>query len=100
MLEILGFNVLEFQSGMQAVKIVQLEKPKFHLVISDFRMPGMNGVEMLTTLSKLYPGLRKILCSGTPEGECFHGQAPKDVVFLEKPFSLQGLVSAVVQALT
>ena len=99
MLELLGFKVIAAHDGMQALQLVRLENPEFNLVISDFNMPKMDGVETLTTLGVMRPGLKKILCSGNTEGECFKGRTVKDCMYLGKPFGLKELDAAVNQML-
>jgi len=99
MLERLGFQTLIANHGIHAIQLVLNENPIFHLVISDFKMPHMNGVETLKVLQSLRPGLKAILCSGTSEQECFQGQTLEDCVFLSKPFGLKDLDAAVNLAL-
>ena len=98
-LETLGFEVLEASNGFQAIQLVLLENPDFHIAVSDFRMPKMNGVETLTALRALRPGLKSILCSGNTEWECLHGQTLQDCVYLGKPFGINDLDAAVNLAL-
>ena len=43
-LELSGFEVVEAANGTQALEI--LENRAFDVVLSDIRMPGMNGVEL------------------------------------------------------
>jgi len=95
MLELLGFKVIAAHDGIQALQLVRLENLEFNLVISDFNMPKMDGVETLMTLGAMRPELKKILCSGDTEGECFQGRTVKDCMYLGKPFGLQELDSAV-----
>jgi len=99
MLESLGFQVIVAYNGNHAIRLVTLTYPEFHLVLSDFRMPGINGVETIAALRKIRPGLKAILCSGTPEQDCLHGLLLNDLIFLGKPHSLQELHAAVNQAL-
>ena len=99
MLERLGFHTLVANHGIHAIQLVLNETPIFHLVISDFNMPHMNGVETLKVLQSLRPGLKAILCSGNTEQECLQGKTLEDCVFLGKPFGLQELNAAVNLAL-
>ena len=39
-----GFNILEAEDGVQGLKL--LEKSDVDLIISDYNMPNMNGIEM------------------------------------------------------
>ena len=95
MLTMLGCDVLEAVDGLQAVQMVQKDQPDLGLVISDFRMPGMDGVETLKALGGLRPGLKTILCSGSPEQECLQGRTLENCIYLGKPFGLQELDAAV-----
>ena len=99
MLEMLGFKTVIANHGIHAIQLMLNENPIFHLVISDFKMPHMNGVETLTVLQSLRPGLKSILSSGNTEQECLQGRTLEDCVFLGKPFGLQDLDAAVNLAL-
>ena len=82
------------EDGIQALRSVQEGKPALSLVISDFNMPLMNGVETITELRKVIPGLKAILCSGKPEADCLQGQSLDNYVYLGKPFCLRELGAA------
>lgn len=54
---------MEFvESGVDALKL--FEQTKFDVVVSDIRMPGMDGAELLTRIKDLYPGVILIALSG------------------------------------
>ncbi|HXN07198.1 MAG TPA: response regulator, partial [Nitrospiria bacterium] len=45
-----GFQVTSTSSGGEAVQLCQ--KGHFDLILSDVRMPGMNGLELVKTIKK------------------------------------------------
>lgn len=47
-----GYNILEAESGKQALDIIQSGKQRIHLVLLDVMMPNMTGYEMCTQLRK------------------------------------------------
>jgi DNA-binding NtrC family response regulator len=59
-LELEGFEVVEAESGAHALALAQ-EDGTFDVVLTDIRMPGMNGVELFHALQKARPGLPVIL---------------------------------------
>ena len=61
MLEHLGYEVTGHTSSMEALESVRRQPEKFDLVITDFTMPQMNGVELARELSRLRPGMPIIL---------------------------------------
>jgi response regulator RpfG family c-di-GMP phosphodiesterase len=58
-----GFHILTAESGEEGLE--KLEKdPPVHIVVSDYRMPGMNGVEFLKIVSMQWPETIRIVLSG------------------------------------
>lgn len=55
------------QSGLHALDI--LRSRKVHLLVSDYSMPGMNGVALLNEALRLYPDMGRILYTGTADSE-------------------------------
>jgi len=56
------YEVVMAGGGQEALDI--LEKEKFDLVISDMRMPGMSGAELLKTCFAKYPEMIRVLLTG------------------------------------
>jgi CheY-like chemotaxis protein len=61
-LEEVGFAVQAVNDSARALEIFR-EHP-FELVVTDFKMPGMNGIELIAALRDLAPSLPVILLSG------------------------------------
>jgi CheY-like chemotaxis protein len=61
-LEELGHRVLT--SGTAAEALELCGKHGFDIVVTDYKMPKMNGVELITRLRKLHPATAVILISG------------------------------------
>ncbi|MEW6468798.1 MAG: response regulator transcription factor [Bacteroidota bacterium] len=47
-----GFSVLTAQNGMEALAMVESQKPD--LIISDIMLPGMSGLTLLSMLKRFY----------------------------------------------
>lgn len=53
-----GYNVSTVEDGYQALELVK--KEKYAVVLMDFNMPGMNGVETFNEIAKIDPGIKCI----------------------------------------
>lgn len=53
------YNVLTAESGEDALKVVEANKESLNAIISDLRMPGMDGLEFI---DKVKPGILDIPC--------------------------------------
>lgn len=100
LLSLEGFsNVLFFNSPFDALDSLKKEKPD--LIISDFLMPKMNGIEFLTEAKKIYDDLTMILLTGYADKE----NAIKAINevgiyrYLEKPWDNDDLVMNIKNAL-
>ncbi|MEI8257974.1 MAG: response regulator [Deltaproteobacteria bacterium] len=68
----------------------------FHAVLTDFEMPGPNGLWLLEQLSVSQPSVRRVLTSGRP-AEVFEEAMRIGLVhtFVPKPASLDGVHAAI-----
>ncbi len=57
-----GFDVRSAEDGEQALAILQ--ERSFGLVLTDYLMEGMNGIELMKLARKLYPQIKVIIFSG------------------------------------
>ena len=63
----LGYNVVATTSCMDALDIFRKDPDAFDLVITDYTMPNMTGVDLAKQLLKLKPTTLIILCTGDSE---------------------------------
>jgi CheY-like chemotaxis protein len=64
-LEELGYRVAIALNGEEGLKLY--ENAKFDVVVTDYRMPRMNGAELIGRIRRLNPNARIILLSGFVE---------------------------------
>jgi DNA-binding NtrC family response regulator len=93
-----GFKVQVAHNGATALKMIQEELPEVLLV--DFKMPGMDGMEVLRRAKELYPDLPVILITAYAEV-----QGAVDAMragahdYLSKPFDHHEVIRVVHRAL-
>ena len=92
-LERLGFRVRQAADGEAALARLEEERPA--LLLSDIRMPGMDGVELARRARLRHPGLPVLLISGYADQQARADIPGMQVGFLEKPFTMKGLEKAV-----
>ena len=61
-LEELGYSIVTCTSGADAME--HFDSHKFDLVVTDYKMPRMDGLELIGRLRKHTPGLPIVLISG------------------------------------
>ncbi len=85
-------------SGEEAVAKIEKLNACPDLVIMDHRLPGMNGIETMTAMAQIKPGIRTLFVSadGSVEGDAINGGA---VGFLRKPFELSAFIRAIGEAI-
>jgi HD-like signal output (HDOD) protein len=75
---------MDFASSGEAALNLLGEKP-FDVIVSDIRMPGMDGAELLKTVCQRHPGVVRIILSGQNELEGALRAVPVAHQFLTKP---------------
>jgi len=99
-LETMGFKVTKYNGGAALVEAIRGGK-HFDAIVSDVRMPGMDGIAMLNTLRQLGFDIPVIVVSSTAQEdyptELAPGVAPAGVV--GKPYSTEVLGTCVCKVL-
>ncbi|MGI9090340.1 MAG: HD-GYP domain-containing protein [Gemmatimonadaceae bacterium] len=93
-----GFTCLEAADGIEALE--QLAKVPAQLLLTDLRMPRLDGIELLKLAHEQYPDLAVMLITAVADVDvalsCLAGGA---MDYLTKPFHLEEVRARVVQAL-
>ncbi len=99
-----ALTLLDPAYGVEAVESAEaaldrLEHINFDVVVTDFKLPGMSGLELLEHVRQRCPSTRTILITayGTAQVED-RGRRLADV-YLPKPFGMRDFISTVQQAL-
>jgi len=93
-----GHEVAEAEDAEAAIGVVQAGFVP-EVLVSDVTMPGeMDGLALAEALRARLPGLAVVLASGYAERAVGEGLAGRGLRFLEKPFRMAELVSAVAEA--
>jgi len=82
-----GYQVIMAETGEEALKIVAERQNDFETVISDFKMPGIDGLQTLVEIGRINPEITRIMLTGyaTMESAIAAVNAGIDG-FLTKPF--------------
>ena len=91
-----GYTVLEAESGVDALRVVEANHGRIDHVVSDVVMPEMDGPTMFGELRKRGVKARVIFVSGYAE-DAFSKNLPEgeDFGFMPKPFTLKQLIETV-----
>lgn len=79
-------------SGREALEVLELEP--MDLVVSDIRMPGMNGIELLREVRQRWPQVLRMVLSGESDREALLEAVGPTHQYLTKPCSPTTMVAA------
>jgi CheY-like chemotaxis protein len=95
-----GHEIVTAQDGAEALEILTDEDGAFDLLLTDIKMPVMDGIALALTVARDFPDLTILLMTGfADQRERAHGlnAIVHDVV--TKPFSVADIRTAVADAL-
>ena len=94
-----GFHVNVFEDGNEVVNHLEIEKP--HVLLTDLKMPGRDGMDLLDTFKNEYPNIPVIMMTGHSDldttVEAFESGAWD---YIAKPFDLNGAIDKITKALS
>jgi DNA-binding NtrC family response regulator len=93
-----GFSVLQAAGGREAFHV--LSDAPVDLIITDMKMPEMDGLDVLTAVRKDHPRMPFVLMTGFAlEERVQKALALKTCAYLKKPFAIDELKTALDAAL-
>ena len=96
----MGHEVIEAEDGGIAAELCAEHEGRFDLLLSDIKMPVMDGISLALTVAATYPDLTILLMTGfADQRERAHGLEALIYDVVLKPFSLQVLLDKVGDAL-
>lgn len=91
-------SVIDVNSGEEA--LIELTRGPIHLLITDLRLPGISGIDLLQRYRQLHPYARSIVITGQPTKELKSRAEELGVVaFFQKPIGTSYFLEAVDRAL-
>lgn len=91
-----GFHILEASSGEEALELLSTRGQNVRLLLTDIRMPGMNGRELADRVAAQRPDIRVLFMSGYSGTVLGQKQLVSNgAALLEKPFTVDALLRAV-----
>jgi CheY-like chemotaxis protein len=90
MLEDAGFKVFEAGDGVEALELLK-DNPEIRLLVSDVKMPRMDGYALVEAGIALRPDLKVLLMTGYAQEPPPQLLKARDIQILHKPFNLEKL---------
>ncbi|HEY7168529.1 MAG TPA: response regulator [Candidatus Binatia bacterium] len=88
-----GYQVVAVCDGNEAARRLSIES--FDLVLSDFAMPGMDGLALTRHIGRVAPQTPIIIMSGSVEINRGEALSVGAFDFVEKPFVLNSLIAKI-----
>ena len=96
-----GHEVVTACDGSEALELLAREQGRFELLLTDIRMPIMDGIALALGAARDYPELTILLMTGyADQRERAHGLDAIIHDVIAKPFTVTMLRAAVTEALT
>jgi DNA-binding NtrC family response regulator len=93
-----GFSVSAFTNPLIAFENFKVNKKSYVLIISDLRMPGLDGIGLIKKVKNMNPDIRTILVTAFEVDDNIFEQYTRENIidgFLQKPITLRDLVTEV-----
>ena len=96
-----GYHILTASSGMEGLELLEKAKNPISLIISDQRMPQMNGAQFLERAKKIFPDAIRFLLTGYSDMDAVVDAVNKGEIhrYLTKPWNDDDLLLQVRQSL-
>ncbi len=85
-------------NGIDALELIEDHQPD--IILTDIRMPGLDGLTLIEKISKIVPSTYCIIMSGFNEIEYYKKAIQLDVIdYLEKPITIERIENCLDKAM-
>ena len=88
-----AFVIRQAANGDEALRLIASD-PRIGVLITDFAMPGLNGVELIAQATQIRPNLKALVITGYPNADGL-AELPPHTAILVKPFRRDTLIAGV-----
>lgn len=81
------------QSGKEALEL--LAKNEYNIVVTDYKMPDMDGIELFKIIKEKHPKIKLIMLSGQSETEIFETAGKIADKYISKPCDHESLINTI-----
>ena len=90
-----GYTVITAEDGATALRAMDSDRKRIRIVIADYAMPGITGLELLRTVKRQWPGVAILLATGYADiPDLLSGDLMVDQV-IRKPFRSNELLARI-----
>ena len=93
-----GYETVIAEDGASALEILARDS-HFDVILSDIRMPKMDGLHLLDQLAIHHPYIPVIVSSAHSPSEIMTDAAHRDALYLPRPFTPEALLKAIHEAI-
>jgi CheY-like chemotaxis protein len=95
LLEHLGYKVTSQTNSVNALEVFLSSPDEFDLVITDYTMPKLTGIDLAREVRRIRPDMRIVLCTGFSEKITPDGVKELGMELLMKPYSVREISEVV-----
>ena len=92
-----GYEVLEAENGTEAIE--KLSAERFDVVITDIKMPGKSGIDVLTAAKMIDPKIDVIVMTGFTTEEPDHALSLGAKDFIYKSYNVEEFLTKIREAI-
>jgi signal transduction histidine kinase len=85
----MGLTVAVAEDGAQALELLEHRDGELDFVLTDYTMPGMDGMRLLIAIGERWPGIRGAIMTGNPQENV--ARQPDHVPMIHKPIDMREL---------
>lgn len=98
-LEMAGFTVLTADNGHEAIQILENAGEPVDIILTDYNMPSMNGVDLVKLVAERWPKTKFILASGYLDEKTQSSMRNHNATLILKPYAIHDVIKIIADKL-